>query len=181
MREMTYLFYKDFLLFFCHRYSDIVRDVRPNKGTILKSSVDFIKILKTDVERLRTVESSHQRLEAQNRKLLLRIQVNTTTLFYIQISVVKVLTAVMAFQELELQAKAHGLPITSSSSWDVPENDPILNGYLPSDEPPPPSEARVRFLRKKNKKLPKQNDRIQIFRFDLLFLSAIFTPKGSIR
>jgi len=53
-----------------------VRDVRPNKGTILKSSVDFIKILKTDVERLRHVESSNQRLEVHNRKLLLRIQVN---------------------------------------------------------------------------------------------------------
>lgn len=52
-----------------------MRDIRPNKGTILKSSVDYIKILKTEVERMRDVEAKNQKLEAQNRKLLMKIQV----------------------------------------------------------------------------------------------------------
>nr|CAD7456209.1 unnamed protein product [Timema tahoe] len=69
-------------------YYEIVRDVRPNKGTILKSSVDYIKVLKHDVHRMKQVEARQKQLEFQNRRLLLRVQ------------------------ELELQAKAHGLPVS---------------------------------------------------------------------
>lgn len=53
----------------------MVRDIRPNKGTILKSSVDYIKILKIEVQRMKDVEARNQKLEAQNRKLILKIQV----------------------------------------------------------------------------------------------------------
>ncbi|KAL0267158.1 UNVERIFIED_CONTAM: hypothetical protein PYX00_009506 [Menopon gallinae] len=74
-------------------------DIRPNKGTILKSSVDYIKILKIEVQRMKDVEARNQKLEAQNRKLILKIQ------------------------ELELQAKAHGLPLSDSSSWEVPDSE----------------------------------------------------------
>ncbi|EEB20289.1 Microphthalmia-associated transcription factor, putative [Pediculus humanus corporis] len=73
-------------------------DIRPNKGTILKSSVDYIKILKTEVERMKDVEAKNQKLEIQNRKLILKIQ------------------------ELELQAKAHGLPLSISGSWEEESN-----------------------------------------------------------
>ena len=73
--------------FFC-RYYEIVRDVRPNKGTILKSSVEYIKLLKNELTRMKQNELRHKQLEHQNRRLLLRVQ------------------------ELELQAKAHGLPVT---------------------------------------------------------------------
>ncbi|KAK0174124.1 hypothetical protein PV328_007235 [Microctonus aethiopoides] len=69
-------------------YYEIVRDVRPNKGTILKSSVEYIKLLKNELTRMKQTETRHKQLEHQNRRLLLRIQ------------------------ELELQAKAHGLPVT---------------------------------------------------------------------
>lgn len=65
-----------------------MRDVRPNKGTILKSSVEYIKLLKNELTRMKQTETRHKQLEHQNRRLLLRIQ------------------------ELELQAKAHGLPVT---------------------------------------------------------------------
>ncbi|XP_018397966.1 PREDICTED: microphthalmia-associated transcription factor [Cyphomyrmex costatus] len=69
-------------------YYEIVRDVRPNKGTILKSSVEYIKLLKNELTRMKQNELRHKQLEHQNRRLLLRVQ------------------------ELELQAKAHGLPVT---------------------------------------------------------------------
>lgn len=80
-----------FNLVFC-RYYEIVRDVRPNKGTILKSSVEYIKLLKNELTRMKQNELRHKQLEHQNRRLLLRVQ------------------------ELELQAKAHGLPI-SDFNW----------------------------------------------------------------
>ncbi|XP_015112360.1 transcription factor EC [Diachasma alloeum] len=72
-------------------YYEIVRDVRPNKGTILKSSVEYIKLLKNELTRMKQSETRHKQLEHQNRRLLLRVQ------------------------ELELQAKAHGLPVTDAS------------------------------------------------------------------
>ncbi|XP_018332309.1 transcription factor EC [Agrilus planipennis] len=69
-------------------YFEIVRDVRPNKGTILKSSVEYIKCLKNEVQRLKQFEAKQKQIEHVNRRLQLRIQ------------------------ELERQAKSHGLPVT---------------------------------------------------------------------
>lgn len=57
-------------------YYEVVRDVRPNKGTILKSSVDYIKCLKHEVTRLKQSELRQKQIEHQNRRLMLRIQVN---------------------------------------------------------------------------------------------------------
>ncbi|ENN74256.1 hypothetical protein HUJ04_012653 [Dendroctonus ponderosae] len=68
-------------------YYEIVRDVRPNKGTILKSSVEYIKCLKNEVIRLKQTEARQKQMENMNRRLQLRVQ------------------------ELERQAKSHGLPI----------------------------------------------------------------------
>lgn len=56
-------------------YYEIVRDVRPNKGTILKSSVDYIKCLKQEINRLRKTELKQREMEMENKKLLMRIQV----------------------------------------------------------------------------------------------------------
>lgn len=56
-------------------YYEVVRDVRPNKGTILKSSVDYIKCLKHEVNRLKQTENRQKQIENQNRRLMLRIQV----------------------------------------------------------------------------------------------------------
>lgn len=56
-------------------YYEIVRDVRPNKGTILKSSVDYIKCLKTEINRLRKSELRQKETEIVNKKLIMRIQV----------------------------------------------------------------------------------------------------------
>ncbi|XP_072407587.1 transcription factor EC isoform X4 [Chiloscyllium punctatum] len=72
---------------------DILRcsDVRWNKGTILKASVEYIKWLQKEQHRVRELENRQKKLEQANRRLLLRIQ------------------------ELEMQARVHGLPTVSSA------------------------------------------------------------------
>ncbi|KAM9311040.1 transcription factor EC [Gastrophryne carolinensis] len=62
-------------------------DMRWNKGTILKASVEYIKWLQKEQQRGRELEHRQKKLEHANRRLLLRIQ------------------------ELEIQARAHGLPM----------------------------------------------------------------------
>ncbi|XP_075430412.1 microphthalmia-associated transcription factor isoform X2 [Ascaphus truei] len=62
-------------------------DMRWNKGTILKASVDYIRKLQREQQRSRELENKQKKLEHANRHLLLRIQ------------------------ELEMQARAHGLCI----------------------------------------------------------------------
>ncbi|XP_076676343.1 transcription factor Mitf isoform X2 [Andrena cerasifolii] len=75
----------------------------PNKGTILKSSVEYIKLLKNELTRMKQNELRHKQLEHQNRRLLLRVQ------------------------ELELQAKTHGLPV-SDFNWSSTSGS-ILHGF----------------------------------------------------
>uniref|UniRef100_A0A8C5TR47 Transcription factor EB n=1 Tax=Malurus cyaneus samueli TaxID=2593467 RepID=A0A8C5TR47_9PASS len=72
-------------------------DVRWNKGTILKASVDYIKRMQKDLQRSRDLENHSRRLEMTNKQLLLRIQ------------------------ELEMQARVHGLPTSSPSGVNVAE------------------------------------------------------------
>ncbi|KAF9414840.1 hypothetical protein HW555_007373 [Spodoptera exigua] len=55
-------------------FYEVIRDVRPNKGTILKSSVDYIKCLRDEVNRLKQSEQRRKQIEIHNRKLMLRIQ-----------------------------------------------------------------------------------------------------------
>ncbi|XP_048883797.1 transcription factor EC-like isoform X1 [Brienomyrus brachyistius] len=66
-------------------------DMRWNKGTILKASVEYIKWLQRQQQHGRELEGRQRRLEQANRRLLLRIQ------------------------ELEIQARAHGLPSMAPS------------------------------------------------------------------
>ncbi|KAM6289203.1 LOW QUALITY PROTEIN: transcription factor E3-like [Aegotheles albertisi] len=63
-------------------------EVRWNKGTILKASVDYIRALQRESQRCRELELHQQRLERANRGLRQRLQ------------------------ELELQAQLHGLPLS---------------------------------------------------------------------
>ncbi|XP_066519749.1 melanocyte inducing transcription factor a isoform X2 [Hoplias malabaricus] len=67
-------------------------DMRWNKGTILKASVDYIRKLQREQQRAKELESRQKRLEHANRHLLLRIQ------------------------ELEMQARAHGLAVGASTA-----------------------------------------------------------------
>ena len=57
------------------QYYDIVRDVRQNKGSILKASVDYIRILKREKERKGHVEEKCKKLEQVNRRILIKLQV----------------------------------------------------------------------------------------------------------
>ncbi|XP_037616664.1 transcription factor EC isoform X5 [Sebastes umbrosus] len=66
-------------------------DMRWNKGTILKASVEYIRWLQKEQQHARELESRQKKLEQANRRLLLRIQ------------------------ELEIQARAHGLPNMASA------------------------------------------------------------------
>uniref|UniRef100_A0A8C9RI46 Transcription factor binding to IGHM enhancer 3b n=1 Tax=Scleropages formosus TaxID=113540 RepID=A0A8C9RI46_SCLFO len=63
-------------------------EMRWNKGTILKASVDYIRKLQKEQQRAREVEVRQKKLELANRSLLLRIQ------------------------ELEMQARLHGPPLS---------------------------------------------------------------------
>nr|XP_015815049.2 transcription factor EB isoform X1 [Nothobranchius furzeri] len=75
-------------------------DVRWNKGTILRASVDYIKRMQKDVQRSREVENNFKRMEMANKQLLLRIQ------------------------ELEMQARLHGIPSNSPSGLNLAEMMP---------------------------------------------------------
>lgn len=54
----------------------IFRDMRWNKGTILKASVDYIRKLQREQYRAKELESRQKKLEHANRHLMLRIQVD---------------------------------------------------------------------------------------------------------
>ncbi|XP_042195665.1 microphthalmia-associated transcription factor isoform X3 [Callorhinchus milii] len=82
-------------------------DMRWNKGTILKASVDYIRRLQKEQHRAKELESRQKKLEHANRHLLLRIQ------------------------ELEMQARAHGLQLVSSSGLCSPD----LSGRSIKQEP----------------------------------------------
>ena len=56
------------------QYYDIVRDVRQNKGSILKASVDYIRKLKNDQLKKKGLEEKLRISEAKNRKLQLKVQ-----------------------------------------------------------------------------------------------------------
>ena len=61
------------------RYFDLVRDVRQNKGSILKASVDYIKKLKVDQDRKKFLEQKCRIQEYQTRKLIAKLQVRYVT------------------------------------------------------------------------------------------------------
>ncbi|XP_061652366.1 microphthalmia-associated transcription factor-like isoform X2 [Phyllopteryx taeniolatus] len=82
-------------------------DMRWNKGTILKASVDYIRKLQREQQRAKELENCQRKLENANRHLLLRIQ------------------------ELEMQARANGLAITSSALCSTD-----LRGRRIKQEPP---------------------------------------------
>ena len=57
------------------QHYDIVRDVRQNKGSILKASVDYIKLLRREREKKLALEQKYKTLEDSYRQSLLRLQV----------------------------------------------------------------------------------------------------------
>ncbi|CAH1377656.1 hypothetical protein MTP99_019051 [Tenebrio molitor] len=108
-------------------YYEIVRDVRPNKGTILKSSVEYIKCLKNEVQRLKQSEIRQKQIEHINRRLQLRVQ------------------------ELERQMKSHGLPL---SEFNFQGYSPYNSYQKNQSQPPPTTLLPPIMLSDPNKKMP---------------------------
>ncbi|KYO24978.1 microphthalmia-associated transcription factor isoform B [Alligator mississippiensis] len=77
-------------------------DMRWNKGTILKASVDYIRKLQREQQRTKELENRQKKLEHANRHLLLRIQ------------------------ELEMQARAHGLSLVPSTGLCSPDVNRVI-------------------------------------------------------
>ncbi|KAL6111674.1 tfeb [Pungitius sinensis] len=84
-------------------------DMRWNKGTILRASVEYIKRMQKDAHRSREVENNFKRMEMANKQLMLRIQ------------------------ELEMQARIHGLPNPSPSALNPPD---LMGSYIKQETSP---------------------------------------------
>ena len=66
------------------RYVHITRDMKYNKGTILRASVDYVKCLRDEVDKLRS-EKRYRELEEENRRMKMQMhqletQVRSTSL-----------------------------------------------------------------------------------------------------
>ncbi|XP_072233891.1 transcription factor EC isoform X2 [Leuresthes tenuis] len=95
-------------------------DMRWNKGTILKASVEYIRWLQKEQQHARELESRQKKLEQANRRLLLRIQ------------------------ELEIQARAHGLPNMATALGTVELSSHLLKQQQQQSSPqaPQPQQAQ---------------------------------------
>ncbi|XP_029682969.1 transcription factor EB isoform X2 [Takifugu rubripes] len=82
-------------------------DVRWNKGTILRASVEYIKQMQKDIQRSREVENNFKKMEMANKQLMLRIQ------------------------ELEMQARLHGLPGNSPTVLSAAD---LMPAYIKQEE-----------------------------------------------
>ncbi|XP_067119587.1 microphthalmia-associated transcription factor-like isoform X2 [Centruroides vittatus] len=85
-------------------YFELVKDLRQNKGTILKATVDYMRCLKQDVQKIPIVEEQNRQLEQNNKRLLLRIQ------------------------ELEILLRQNGIPI-KNCTWQ-PSSSADLNAII---------------------------------------------------
>ncbi|XP_061689321.1 transcription factor E3b isoform X2 [Syngnathoides biaculeatus] len=80
-------------------------EMRWNKGTILKASVDYIRKLQKEQQRTKDIELRQKKLEQTNHSLMLRIQ------------------------ELEIQARVHGLSSKTSSSSGLSSSPALLQQH----------------------------------------------------
>lgn len=83
-------------------------EMRWNKGTILKASVDYIRKLQKEQQRAKDIEMRQKKLEQANHTLLLRIQ------------------------ELEIQARHHGLPAGTSMAPGLSTDTSLQQSVLQS-------------------------------------------------
>ncbi|XP_060925658.1 transcription factor E3b isoform X1 [Limanda limanda] len=98
-------------------YGNDDREMRWNKGTILKASVDYIRKLQKEQQRAKDTEMRQKKLEQANHSLMLRIK------------------------ELEIQANLHGLSNSTSVSSGLGSDPSLLQqqSILQSGQCLPPS------------------------------------------
>ena len=53
----------------------ICSDMKWNKGSILKATVDYVRSLQSEQSRYRQIDKRNKEMETLNKKLLLRVQV----------------------------------------------------------------------------------------------------------
>lgn len=94
-------------------------EMRWNKGTILKASVDYIRKLQKEQQRTKDIEMRQKKLEQANHTLLLRIQ------------------------ELEIQARLHGLPAGTSVSPGLSTDPALQQPVLQSSPSVPPATGGI--------------------------------------
>ncbi|KAG8226686.1 hypothetical protein J437_LFUL005500 [Ladona fulva] len=109
-------------------YYEIVRDVRPNKGTILKSSVEYIKCLKHELQRMKQAEIRQKQVEQQNRRLLLRIQMPDV------VTEAATLSATQVEDLMEDDHPVNGDPMLSSLHMASPSHRPQGPQSIAEDE-----------------------------------------------
>ncbi|XP_073674705.1 transcription factor E3a isoform X2 [Garra rufa] len=85
-------------------------EMRWNKGTILKASVDYIRKLQKEQHRAKEMEMRQKKLEHANRSLLLRIQ------------------------ELEMQARLHGISSSQISDATLTQTQTLTLDHNPSTD-----------------------------------------------
>ncbi|OCT66812.1 transcription factor E3 [Xenopus laevis] len=97
-------------------------EVRWNKGTILKASVEYIRKLQKEQQWVRELEGRQRKLEHMNQRLMLRIQ------------------------ELEIQAQLHGLNDNppACKATDTLKSEPTFHSASP--QPPHPSALHLGTL-----------------------------------
>ncbi|KAM3878384.1 transcription factor E3b [Diretmus argenteus] len=83
-------------------------EMRWNKGTILKASVDYIRKLQKEQQRTKEIEMRQKKLEHANHSLMLRIQ------------------------ELEMQARLHGLSTLNTMSSGLSSDPSLLQQQQPT-------------------------------------------------
>lgn len=94
-------------------------EMRWNKGTILKASVDYIRKLQKEQQRAKDIEMRQKKLEQANHTLLLRIQ------------------------ELEIQARLHGLSAGTSMAAGLSTDPSLQQPVLQSSPSVPPAAGAV--------------------------------------
>ncbi|XP_068964312.1 transcription factor E3 isoform X2 [Petaurus breviceps papuanus] len=134
-------------------------EIRLNKGTILKASVDYIRKLQKEQQRAKDLESRQRVLEQANRSLQLRVQVGppTSPPFPLEgegrgnmafgdvgekktCGVQDVGFSLGSAEELELQAQIHGLPLSPA-----PKAEPAECSGPPPLPPPPEALLDLHF------------------------------------
>ena len=63
------------LIAFDSRYHELAKDIKYNKGGILKAAVSYLRILKSDQIKKQKFEDKCRAQEIQKRKLIMKIQV----------------------------------------------------------------------------------------------------------
>ena len=93
------------------RYHELAKDIKYNKGGILKAAVSYLRILKSDQIKKQKFEDKCRVQELQKRKLMMKIQV----ILIVSHANVKS----YCLKEYEKEMKSYGISVTEFSIQDL--------------------------------------------------------------